>query len=389
MSRRTLQPAAVLVASLAVLALITLLVSVPPQDQNDPSSRSAGRLGTLAMYTWLQRLGLPVARLSGSFDLSQTDVLVEYDPSTSFSSADVDSIAAHLRGGGDIILAFGPESITVVSPLLQRLGVVPAGLEQAGSATPAQPFDAADRVHDVPTALGYSLLPAPPLVPLLVQGGAVVAGGVSVNGGRAYVLADTQPLSNDGLRHADSATLVLSLLERARGGRVVFDEYHHGEGQAGSGGVSTIFAGPVGVAAALAALLVLVALALNGRRLGQPALATEQQPVSTAAYITAMGDLFARSRKRGAVAARYADDLKRHVSARSGTDPHLDDSTFVESLRAAGQDSWRDVERLLARARMLQHGDPDEAALLQLARDVDMLERTMSHEPALSAQWRR
>ena len=76
-------------------------------------------------------------------------------------------------------------------------------------------------------------------------------------GGRAYVLGDTAPLSNDGLRHPDSSFLALSLLQRARGGRISFDEYHHGEG-AQTSGAGAIFDGPVGLATLLIGLVVLL-----------------------------------------------------------------------------------------------------------------------------------
>jgi len=79
-----------------------------------------------------------------------------------------------------------------------------------------------------------------------------------------------KPLSNDGLRHPDSSFLALSLLQRARGGRISFDEYHHGEGTETSG-AGAIFDGPVGLATLLVGFVVLLAIALNGRRLGKPA----------------------------------------------------------------------------------------------------------------------
>ncbi|MBV9525628.1 MAG: hypothetical protein JOZ46_07425 [Candidatus Dormibacteraeota bacterium] len=376
-----------LIAGLAVIAVLTVAITTPSNDA-DPSSRAVGKLGTLAAYTWLQRLGLPVSRLGGTFDLTGVDVLVEYDPSVPFTAPEVDSVMQHVQRGGDVMIAVGPEGAAAAAPLLQRLGLLVSADRGPGNAVPAQPFDVAQRVHDVPTAGGFSLSGPVAFVPLLVQGSAVVAGAERVGGGRATVLGDTAPLSNDGLRHGDSAFFLLSVLERARGGRVAFDEFHHGEGAQASTGAAAIFNGPVGLAAVLAALVVVAFLALNGRRLGRPATAAAAAVPSAGAYVAAMGRLLARSRRRGAIAARYGDELKRAVQAVTGVDAHLDDTAFVAALRAAGHERSDDVDAVLARACGLSHGDPDERALLRLARDVDALERAGADVERRSAELR-
>jgi hypothetical protein len=195
------------------------------------------------------------------------------------------------------------------------------------------------------------------------------------SGGRAYVLGNTEPLSNDGLRRGDSSFLALSLLQRARGGRINFDEYHHGEGS-GSTGAAVIFDGPVGLAMPLLGLLVLVAIAVNGRRLGKPTQDADEALVPSAtAYVTAMGQLFARSRQRGPIAAHYADELKRRVGSATGVDWHLDDQTFCAAIAVASASSAASLATLLGHARQLAAGQPEESDLLRLARDVDSCER--------------
>src|SRR5437588_164358 len=181
--RRTLQPLAVLLVALVVVAALAVAIALPPSDNGDPSSRSAGKLGTLALYTWLGRLGLSVSRLSGTFDLGATDVLVDYEPSVHFSAPELDSIMRLVRGGGDLVLVFDARSIDTALPLLQRIGVEVSATLPPGTATPAQPFDPADRVHTVPRSGGVALLEQTPLVSLLRSGGRTVAGGVR-GGGR-------------------------------------------------------------------------------------------------------------------------------------------------------------------------------------------------------------
>jgi hypothetical protein len=254
--------------------------------------------------------------------------------------------------------------------------VNPSASIGGGVATVAQPFDSTDRVQSVAVSSGLTFSDAAPLVPMLVEQNQVVAGMVRVgSGGRAYVLGDTEPLSKDGLRRGDSSFLALSLLQRARGGRIRFDEYHHGEGT-GASGAAVIFDGPVGLAMLMLGLVALLAIALNGRRLGKPSPdGADARVPSATAYVTAMGQLFARSRQRGPIAGHYADELKRKVGSATGVDWHLDDASFCAAIAVASASSAAGVATLLAHARALASGQPDESELLRLARDVDACER--------------
>lgn len=375
MSRPPLSAMLTLIAALCILAVIAISSAIPPNDQTNPSSRSAGSLGTLALYTWFSDLGLDVGRISGSFDLAATDVVFCYDPTIALTASDVDSVMTFLHGGGDLILVVTPDSLVAAAPLLGRLDVNPAATQGSGTATVALPFDSTDRVHSVPVASGLTFSNQAPLVPMLVEQNNVVAGAIRVGAGRAYVLGDTAPLSNDGLRHPDSSSLALSLLQRARGGRISFDEYHHGEGSP-TNGAGAIFDGPVGLAALLIGLVMLVAIAVNGRRLGKPVQDGGDTAVPSAgAYVSAMGQLFARSRQRGPIAERYADELKRRVGSATGVDWHLDDAAFCAAASMTDPQAGAGLAALLAHARALAAGRPEEAELLRLARDVDACER--------------
>ena len=382
MSRPPLSGMLTLIAALCILAVIAISSAIPPNDQTNPSSRSAGSLGTLALYTWFSDLGLDVGRLSTSFNLGASDIVICYDPTVALTTADVTSLMTFMGRGGDLVLVVTPDSLAAAAPLLGRLGVNPSATAGSGVATVAQPFDSTDRVHSVPVSSGFTFADQAPLVPMLIENSQVVAGMVQVNGGgRAFILGDTEPLSNDGLRHPDSSFLALSLLQRARGGRISFDEYHHGEGTQASG-ASAIFDGPVGLATLLIGLVVLLAIALNGRRLGKPAQEGGDALVPSAgAYVTAMGQLFARSRQRGPIAARYADELKRRVGGATGVDWHLDDAAFCAGVGMTNAQAAPGLAALLAHARTLAAGRPEESELLRLARDVDACEREWTGAP--------
>jgi len=305
-----------LIAALCILAVIAISTAIPPNDQLNPSSRSAGTLGTLALYTWFSNLGLDVGRISSTFDLTGSDVVFCYDPTVALTDADVSAVMTFLRSGGDLVLVVTPGSLGAAAPLLRKLGVNPSASLGSGAATLAQPFDSSDRVHSVPVGSGLTFSNQGPLVPMLWRSTSRGRDGARRRRRSRLRPRRYRPLSNDGLRHGDSSFLALSLLQRARGGRIRFDEYHHGEGSATSG-AGAIFDGPVGLATLLLGMVALLAIALNGRRLGKPAQDGGEAAVPSAtAYVTAMGQLFARSRQRGPIAARYADELNERSATR-------------------------------------------------------------------------
>lgn len=374
----------------AVTLVLLVVTTAPPSQDNDPSSRAAGKAGTLALYRWLGDLGFRVHRISGRFDVSGTDVLVIADPRDPISDGDAASVMAALARGVDLVLAVSPDSEGAAAPLLARLRIELGAARDAGDSVPAQPIDVAGRVHRVPMAAGSVIEPAPYLTPLLIEAGALTGVAEQINGaGRAYLLTSAFPLSNDGLRDADSSTLVLSMLERARGGAIGFDEYHHGEIDTTADGAVALFESPVGLALLLGVVVVVAFLALNGRRLGAPLPTRDDALVpSTASYIDAMAGLYARTGDRAAVAARYADDLKRRLAVTDSWGPDSQtDQAFLDALQASRPDIATDAAAVLRRARALAAGRPDAAALLALARDVDDLEhRWMQPAAAATAQ---
>ncbi|MFN2569097.1 MAG: DUF4350 domain-containing protein [Candidatus Dormibacteria bacterium] len=372
------RPVMVLILALVLVGVLGVLAGVPPTPAaDDPSSRSPGRAGTLALHTWLGDLGFQVHRISSEFDLSGTDVLLSVDPRNGFGAEEAGRVMAHLAGGGDAVIALnGIAGVPLVSRLLDRLHITAREQTGSGVAVPAQPIDSGGRVDRLRIGAAAVLGGPQEVVPLLTAREQVVAVAVrEPRGGRAYVIGSAVPFSNDGLRRDDASEFVLTLLERARGGRIAFDEFHHGEAGARTG-AAAILAGPIGFAAGLWALLILIHLATAGRRVGRPLPARDPARVPSATtYMRAMSALHRRSSRRGGVADRYARELKARVARVSGVEPHLDDDKFRAALAARGDPRSRATGDLLARARMLAAAEPSERELLDLARDVEADER--------------
>jgi len=373
------RPLVVLVLALTLLGGMATVASIPPSTSpDDPSSRSPGRDGTLALHTWLGDLGFQVHRIGSEFDLSGTDVVISVAPRSDFRAEEVDTMMRHLAGGGDVVIALnGAGGTPAIQGLLDRFHIEVSDQADPGVAVPAQPIDAGGRVERVRVGPSAVLDGPPEVVPLLRAGGRVIGVAVRVaHGGRAYLFGSSTPFSNEGLRHDDASGLVLTLLERARGGRIALDEFHHGEGNAQTG-AAAILLGPVGLAMLLGGALALALLAVGGRRVGRPRPARDPaRAPSAATYMGAMAALYRRSSRRGGVADRYAEELKSRIARVSGVDAHLGDDSFLAALFAYGGDGpLRGAAELLARARMLAASNPSEVELLWLARDIDAAER--------------
>jgi hypothetical protein len=382
--RTALTPVAILVAVLAVMVLAVVIAGPGASAADDPSSTANGRAGTLALYDWLPATGAGVHRIYSEFDLGGTDVLISADPldDYAYTSGDDATLTAFLDGGGEVILAVSDP--TSVAAVLDPLGIA-AQPSDLTSAAPAQPFPGSAGVSSVPlTASGEATSGSVwtfsggdgNLVPLLGDPAAPAAAAIRVGAGRLYLLGSEYPLSNDGLRRGSSAAFVLGLVGSGRGDRVGFDEVHHlGTAGAGDQGLSAVFQGPLLAAVLLAVLVALAYLVTSGRRLGRPLPRRDPARVpSVLEHIEAVGQLLSRSRERGAVAGRYAEELKLRVGRATGVEPRLPDPDFVAALAGFGEDRARAAAVLLEQARRLAGERPTEDDLLGLARRVDALE---------------
>jgi hypothetical protein len=195
--------------------------------------------------------------------------------------------------------------------------------------------------------------------------------------GRLFVFASSFPFTNDGLRDAETARYMYTMLtERlnaapsaaagsATGPVVVFDEAHRaipGTGGGASGEASLerriyrwVLGTSIGSAAVYALALVFVYLLLSGRRLGPPLRAVSPaSPVSPGSpgspgrvagganghtvaggprnggnggmnrtmyeHVQALAGLYRRSRPLGYVRAHYARHYRRRIARDAGTD---------------------------------------------------------------------
>lgn len=362
---------AVLVFAVAVLVVGAFLLSSASANQTDPGSTANDQAGTLALYTWLDELGMSTSRIENTFDLGNIDTLVIAEPTISFTTPEIAAVNTFLRRGGNVIVADDQGNSV---PLLQNFSVTLSPDYLDGTAHNVGAIGSQGDVHNVPVS-DAGTVSGPRSTNLLTLDGQVVAAQFSVGSGHLNVVASEFPLSNEGLRQQDSATFVLALLEGSRGPRVGFDEFHHGASGSTSflgPGLGNVFSGPLGLATLLGIVFAIFALTVNGRRLGKPVKSGDAAKVPSAVdRIADLTELFERSGDRGPIVARYVEELKQRVAECTGVSAIVSDDDFLASLTAGPIDKTRAV---VTEGRRLEQSHPTSAVMVKYAEDVVALE---------------
>jgi hypothetical protein len=363
------------------LALILFIALGPgrqpqPSDPAQATTHSSAREGTLALYNWTRALGYDSRRLEyRPFELEERDAaLIILNPAEPINRTQSRAILDWVGQGGTLIFADDRSAFFGVSNALlddlqfdTEVYSTTQLIEQAGPAQPAldQPPTGTALVRT-----GRMLLPGrDDYVKLLGAPDALLIAGIKQGSGYIYLSATTFPFTNEGLRDAENAALVLNMLRRVpAGGRIQFDEYHQGFFTPPSTS-KILFGTPWGWAAAYAVAVIALYLILSGRRFGRPVpLKEELIRRSSAEYVESMADLFQRGGKRDYILRHYHSALKRALARKDGINPQLDDAEFVRELARARPLNEDSLLALLARLRAAK---PNEADLVRTVSEAD------------------
>ena len=370
---------AILVVALIVVAAARAAPEDPPFDL-----RSARPNGLRGLILWLEALGYTVEETGGlRFEMPEkADLIFLYPNRLSFHETE----AAELRGwveAGHTLVMVGPHpedgelerafgvlthpSDGFVTLERQSQPLLPEGRESYSS-----DWFASSRALDLTDAPGA-------VVVLEATGGAPVAAVQRIGAGVVWHLTTGNGLTNGGLRNGRQGDLLPAILRTVPDrGLVVFDTYHlFGLSRIGEQ-ITTLqdwlYRTPTGWATLFSAVVLMLFLVLQGRRLGPPLPTVyERRRREMAEYVRAMAGLAQRAHLSAAVADHHRWRLKRGLARRRGLDAELADELFVAQLAettppvdAVTLDAVHTTLTGLA-------GRPNEDTLVELVGSVDRL----------------
>ena len=312
------------------------------QDQRS-SSFLTGPAGARGLADALQRLGIRVRRFrerTGALTglrAERREALVVLDPTAPLAPPEVGQIVEYLHGtaeqGGDLVLAGrGAEPVMrcfgyklsadrydpiAVAPPGVPPGVAPATVHRTLLATHERVAIDSSRAFD----LGVFRCPVPRLraadTLLVAAGRRVAALRLSPEDARGTVtlVSDEELFRNRALRRTDAGPFALGLFA-GRYDRVVFEEYHHGFGPAGSL-AGAVFAwslrSPWGWAVWQAAVAGLLAVVFSAFRFGPARSAIVRTRRSALEHVVALARALSAANGHDAAIGALVRGLRRRV----------------------------------------------------------------------------
>jgi hypothetical protein len=356
----------------------------PPLAPDAPTTYSRAPTGALVLYEWMRAMGYDARRLEyRPFELTDEDaVLVMLNPSAAISKDHARHIRTWVERGGTLIFAEDtPALFSISNALFDELQVrmtVITGTQEIERVPALQP------VFDQPPVRELNVRPRRALAPqrndyapLFGAAGQTLIAGIRVGQGYAYISATTHPFTNSGLRDRQHAALVLNMLRRAPpGGRILFDEYHHGL-VAPPAPTDGLLRTPWGWAGVYAVTVTALFLLLGGRRFGRAVpLREEVERRSSAEYVESIADLYQRGGKRAYMLRHFYASFKRRLAQPYGINPQVDDREFVYQLARLRP---IDEAALLALLAQLRATPASDAELLRVVAAADAFIQAQTH----------
>lgn len=362
---------------LLLVGLITTSTSRPREQVGlgELDAHSSEPDGALALYLWSQKLGRDTEYLEyRPFDLrGEHALLVALQPEDPFEPEQLRELSGWLREGGSLLL--GTDTSHNVRELLTELDLSLGASDNFTVARPAQPLLLQPPVARV-TGSGRHTLAVREGVPVLAAHTAKpepVLVTRKIGEGQVWVLSMPNVLSNGSLANDDNAEIYLNVLEDARPGKVLFDEYHHGRPDAVS--LRTLLLSERwGWAVLYTGLAVLCYTVLRGKRLGRPIRLPATRTRDSGEYVRSLASLLRRAKKSEYLHAHYYESLLGSLRHAAG----LPVGSDVETLaRAAAENTGAPTGKVLAALMALQRGDIDEKQLLRLVREAEHERRAL------------
>ena len=360
--------------ALLVVVLVALRGSNTQGSSPDHASTSDAVDGTSALRAYADALGHSSGSVEGEFSLAASPgLLFVFTPrSTSgFSAGEVQQLNTWMQSGGVVVYAAeagDPQLDTQFG--LRRSPVGVSAKSHAG----APIYGGVETVDGGDSARAFA--PTAAQVPLLRNDdGDVLGVRETVGQGQLVALTDPLILCNGYLGKSDNGRFAADLMALTpAGGRVWFDEFHHGAAASGSTETAWMTT-PWGLALLGAVVIVFVGMALRGRAFGPLIPLRAREDRSTAEYAVAVGSLLHRTGARQVTLQTLLSATRRAVAQRVG----LGGNISADRVKAAIAQRAPAAAVELARAeRELDVASLSEVEVLTMARRLHDLAYPLS-----------
>lgn len=360
---------------LAVLVLVLLRGNSNATSSPNHASTSDASDGTSALRLYADALGHPSGLIEGDFSLPSTPGLLFIFTPEAFTANEVQQVNTWITSGGVLVYAAedGDPQLDAQFGLGRSSRLVAASAQ-----APAPVFGGIASVSGAETARAFG--PKPSQVPLLRNRGHDVL-GLREAVGRGLLVAMTDPLvlCNGYLEKADNGRLAADLLAMTPvGGRVWFDEFHHGAA-AGGPPETAWMTTPWGLALICAVLILFIGLALRGRGFGPPIPLRARTDRSSAEYAAAIGSLLHRTGARRVTLETLLSASRRAVAERIGLGSGVPGDRLTSTI---AQRAPAAAAEIATTERELDRPEITEPEVLAIARRLHQL----AYPPAATAR---
>ena len=356
---------------LAVLVLVLLRGNANANRSPNHASSSDAVDGTSALRLYADALGHTSGLIEGNFTLpSSAGLLFIFTPGP-FTADEVQQLNTWIASGGVLVYAAEDGDPQVDA----QFGLRRSSRQVAANAkAPAPVFGGIASVSGAEAARAFN--PTASQVPLLRnRAGDVLAVRQTVGHGVLLALTDPLILCNGYLEKPDNGRLAADLMAMTpSGGRVWFDEFHHGASATGPPETAWMTT-PWGLALVSAVLILFTGLALRGRGFGPLLPLRPRADRSTAEYATAVGSLLHRTGARRVTLETLLSASRRAVAERIGLGSGVPSDRLTSTI---AQRAPAAASQLASAERELDRASVSESEVLTMARRLHDLAYPLS-----------
>lgn len=363
-------------AGIGLLAFLLVLLRGGGTQGGSPehASTSDATDGTSVLRAYADALGHPSGSVEGDFSLpASPGLLFVFTPRSTngFNSGEVQQLNSWMQSGGVVVYAAEAGDPQVDT----QFGLRRSSINVSARAHAVAPiFGGVDAVAGSDAARAFA--PTAAQVPLFRNdAGDVLGVREAVGQGQLVALTDPLILCNGFLGKSTNGRLAADLVAMTPvGGRVWFDEFHHGAAATASPATAWMMT-PWGLALLWAVAVVFVGIALRGRAFGPMIPLRSREDRSTAEYAVAVGSLLHRTGARHVTLEALLSATRRAVAQRVGLggDVPSDRVNAAIALRAPLA-----AAELSIAERELDQASASEAEVLKMARRLHDLAYPLS-----------